>query len=182
MEAIGATTSIIGLAEFALTVGKAISRLRRLWVEVQEAPETVRDLKQEVAVIETIFSGLFPSPTSTSVRPEPLLDYTPTNEKLPAFCREALANLQDLVEDLSSEIESSKKPGRRLAKLKTILKKGNIEKFQKTGKGTSSAPGLTFELPSCPGWLTLSTTECGPCTTGSSYVSVDIGVTTLDCV
>lgn len=40
-ELLGTVASGIGVAEFALTVGESMSKLRRLWENVQEAPETI---------------------------------------------------------------------------------------------------------------------------------------------
>lgn len=88
-------------------------------------------------MIEAIFAGLSTSePASTgltTVRPGPLLPpyIPPAPNPVTEYCREALDELRDLVEDLSNEIESSKKRGRRLAKLKTVLNKGHIDKFQR---------------------------------------------------
>ncbi|KAF3770190.1 hypothetical protein M406DRAFT_325646 [Cryphonectria parasitica EP155] len=115
MEAVGAAASLVGIADFALTVGETIWKIRKLWVEVQEAPDTIKSLQREISMLEKVLPGVNPNSDA---------------EHVASHCREALGDLQNLVKDLSSEIDSGKRRRRGLAKLKVLLKKGDVEKFQ----------------------------------------------------
>lgn len=131
-EILGAVASGLGVAEFALTVGESMSKLRRLWKDVQEAPETIAALKSEISQLEKILLDLDNGPGPTVLPPAgpvPLLNDQPTTP-ITAHCREALRDLQAMIDDVSGEINSVKRRKRHLSKFKIVLKKGDIEKFQ----------------------------------------------------
>lgn len=131
-EILGAVASGFGVAEFALTVGESMSKLRRLWKDVQEAPETIATLQREISQLKKILLDLDNGPGATLLAPAgpvPLLNDQPTTP-ITAHCREALRDLQSMIDDVSGEISSVKRGKRQLSKLKVVLKKSDIEKFQ----------------------------------------------------
>lgn len=133
-EVLGSVASGFGVVEFAPTVGESIPKLRKLWKDIQDAPERIEALRTEAFLLETVLSHLDDGP-GTAIIPTPATGprpvSIPTTNLIAAHCRTALQDLHTLVDDLSNEISSAKRGRRVLAKLKVVLKKGDVDKFQK---------------------------------------------------
>ncbi|KAF6842850.1 hypothetical protein CMUS01_02652 [Colletotrichum musicola] len=96
-EVFGAVASALALAEL---FAKSVSKVKKLWDEVQDVPDEVAWLLEQLG-----------------------------HYKL-AACRVAVENLEALAVDLQSQINVAKKPKRNIAKLKVSLKKDAIQKHQ----------------------------------------------------
>lgn len=134
-EILGTVSSAIAVAEVGLKVGGTVLKLRRLWEEVQEVPEKIQDLMAQIDIYEPILADaerafeLDPVVGSAIGLSQPLdksIGRTSSSQ-----CREALRDLQQLIEELSGKIESARKGKRTIAKVKVLLKKDDLKKFQR---------------------------------------------------
>lgn len=131
-EILGAVASGLAVAEVSLKVGGTVWKLKRLWQEVHEVPETIAYLMKEIEIIEPVlseFEGNFNAQTVAFTTPSPAYDSVPA-ARSSAYCREALNDLRNLVRDLDGAIASEKKRMRTLARIRVVLKKDTIKGFQ----------------------------------------------------
>lgn len=131
-EVLGAVASGLAVAEVGLKVGGTVWKLKSLWQQVHEVPETMQDLMKQIEMMDPILSDY---ETNLGVQSASLINHSPTRHDSPtnlsaAYGREALNNLRRLVEDLGEAIESEKRRRRTLAKMRVMLKNDTIKRFQ----------------------------------------------------
>jgi len=131
-EVLGAVASGLALAEVGLKVGGTVWKLKMLWQQVHEVPQTIRDLMRQIEIMDPILSD---HETYLDVQGAGFLEHFPTHHAstvIPSaeYCREALNNLRRLVEDLNGAIESEKRSRRTFARMRVVLKKDTIKGFQ----------------------------------------------------
>lgn len=135
-EILGTVSSAIAVVEVGLKVGGTLLKLRELWKEVQYVPQKIQDIMSQIDIYEPILVDI-----------ERHLQVDPMNgsdvkvgtsghlnacigTKISSCCREAFHDLQDLVKDLSLQITSAKRTKRGFGKLKVLLKKDDLDRFQ----------------------------------------------------
>ncbi|KAH8781190.1 hypothetical protein F5883DRAFT_169007 [Diaporthe sp. PMI_573] len=131
-EVLGAVASGLALAEVGLKVGGTVWKLKMLWQQVHEVPQTIRDLMRQIEIMDPILSD---HETYLDVQGAGFLEHLPTHHGSTVtpsaeYCREALNNLRRLVEDLNGAIESEKRSRRTFARMRVVLKKDTIKGFQ----------------------------------------------------
>lgn len=131
-EILGAVASGLAVAEVGLKVGGTVWKLKRLWQEVHQVPETIAYLMKEIEIIEPVlseFEGNFNTQIIAFPTQSPAYNGAPAALSS-AYCREALNDLRNLVEDLEGAVSSEKKRRRTLARIRVVLKKETITGFQ----------------------------------------------------
>lgn len=131
-EILGAVASGLAVAEVGLKVGGTVWKLKKLWQEVHEVPATIRDLMSQIEMMEPILADYEASLGIQGIAlPARLSAYSgaPTTQSA-AHCREALNDLQRLVEDLDVAVDSEKRSRRTFARMRVVLKKHTIKGFQ----------------------------------------------------
>lgn len=131
-EILGAVASGLAVAEVGLKVGGTVWKLKRLWQEVHEVPETIAYLMKEIEIIEPVlseFEGNFNAQIIAFPTESSAYNGAPTALSS-AYCREALNDLRSLVEDLDRAVTSEKKRKRTVARIRVVLKEDTIKKFQ----------------------------------------------------
>lgn len=132
-EILGTVSSAIAVAEFGVTVGSTLFKLRKLWEEVQDVPEKIQDLMRQIEIHEPLLAEV-----EQYLQADPLTGVvagisgpfdTSARRKISVYCRKALTDLQDLVNELSKEISSAQRKKRGIAKLKVVLRKDDLKKF-----------------------------------------------------
>ncbi len=125
-EVLGIVASSIAVVQAAQALSQAILSLTRLWGEVRDVPETIRHLVEDlelsgqiVAEIETELLGS--SPDSLSISQRLVIER----------CRQAHRDLSDLVDDLGADIASLRRQKKLFARVKVLLKKDSLEKYEK---------------------------------------------------
>lgn len=131
-EILGAVASGLAVAEVGLKVGGTVWKLKRLWQQVHEVPETIQDLMRQIEIMEPV---LVNHEANLQVRDAGLLEQLPTPHGPPAtlsaeYCREALNDLRNLVEDLDRAIKTETRSRRTFARVGVVLKKDTIRGFQ----------------------------------------------------
>lgn len=131
-EVLGAVASGLAIAEVGLKVGGTVWKLRRLWQQVHEVPETIQDLMRQIEMMDPILSDHEANLAIHSTAPlrHPPVYNAASAIQSAAYCREALGDLRRLVDDLDGAVESEKRSRRTLARMRVMLKKDTIKGFQ----------------------------------------------------
>lgn len=133
-EILGTVSSAFAVAEVGVTVGSTLFKLRELWREVQDVPDKIQDLLAQIDIYGPLLADLDRQlqvcPLPGAIVGTPSLFDTSVERKASSYCKEALSDLQDLVEELRSNISSAQRRKRGIAKFKVLLKKDDLNKFQ----------------------------------------------------
>lgn len=133
-ELLGTIASSIAVGEVALRVGGTLFKLRELWQEVQKVPDTIQELLQEIEAYGPLLDGVetgFDLSDTLEIGNRPLATFnTAHGRAAAALCREPLQRLQQLVEDLHKEVSSARRLNRSYSKVKVILRKNDLRRFQ----------------------------------------------------
>ncbi|KAK7978784.1 hypothetical protein PG988_006274 [Apiospora saccharicola] len=128
-EVLGAVASSIALVEVAGKDGGAVFKLKRLWDEINNVPETIADLMIQIECLDPAIweaETHFAQPAIS-----PLLWNDAAARRSAQCCRTALQRLTDLVDDLSAQINTAKRGRRKIACLKVMLKKEELRSLEK---------------------------------------------------
>lgn len=128
-EIVGAVASGIALAEVLGKAGGTILKLKQLSGEVNDVPETIEYLMGQIECLD---------PTIWEAKPHfahnelPPLRWNSTAARRSAeCCRNALQKLSGLVDDLSGQINSTKRFNRKLAFVKVVLKRDDLRRLER---------------------------------------------------
>ncbi|TDZ51514.1 hypothetical protein CTRI78_v007600 [Colletotrichum trifolii] len=127
-EAIWLVSSIITVVGVAGKLGISVIKLRKLWDEVQDVPESIHQLIIQLELLKPVLAQMeaeFINPehgvnSSTALAANMSLQY----------CVDAVGNLETLVEDLGRQVSAAKKSKRSYAKFKVTFKKDVIKSYQ----------------------------------------------------
>jgi len=130
-EIVGVVASGISIGTLAAQVASSIIKLKSLWNEVRDAPEDIKDLIDEIELLNNILLGLDEVDPSLTVG----LEQRQSREECLRHCRAASRKISLLVEDLHAEIEKSKGLRRKIVSAKLILRKDQVKKYKSRLKG-----------------------------------------------
>lgn len=123
-ELVGVLSSGIAIAGFAGQLVKQAIALRRLWNEIHDAPEDVFNLIDQLEWLQPMITSMEQSLDDGSPKAPDGAEQCLTQ------CGKALTNLQKLATDLSQTLTSNKRIKKALAKIKVVVKKEQILKYQ----------------------------------------------------
>ncbi|KAK4249392.1 hypothetical protein C7999DRAFT_12780 [Corynascus novoguineensis] len=140
-EVLGVVASGIAVVQAAQSLGKLVVSLSRLWGEVRDVPETIRQILEDleiagdlIGVVESEFdeelaAGLqAPVDLSSGGSSVPL---TKLQRLTVERCREAHKQLGEIIEDLRADIASSRRRKRLASKAKVVLKKDALNLYER---------------------------------------------------
>lgn len=127
-EPLGVVASGIAVAQLGVATGGAVLKLRQLWGQVKDAPETISDLIER---IDLIYPSVwdFEQQFAHSELPPMLWDRTTAVRSL-AYCQKALMKLSGVVDGLSAKITSRRGLQLKLVAVKVVLKKDELKKLE----------------------------------------------------
>ncbi|KAK8119698.1 uncharacterized protein PG998_004324 [Apiospora kogelbergensis] len=133
-EPLGVVASGIAVAQLGVATGGAILKLKKLWDQVNDAPETISDLIER---LELIYPSVwdFERQCSQSGLPPMLWDSSTAIRSL-AYCRKALTKFSNVVDDLSTQITSRRGFRKRLTAFKVVLKKDELRRLEEQLKNS----------------------------------------------
>jgi hypothetical protein len=130
MDMLSIAASGIAVAQVAGAVGGALLKLKQLWDEIQDVPETIPDLMEQLECLEP---GLWEAEQSISKdNISPLFWDDTAARRSTEYCRKALDKLLDIARDLSVQIEVTKRSRlrRNITRVKVVLKKDQLRKLE----------------------------------------------------
>jgi hypothetical protein len=125
-EIVGLVASSIAIIETAGKVASAVLTLKKLWDEIQDVPDTIRNLMTEIEVLEPILTAIEDDFKSTGA---PLPNDRASQLTL-AYCRKAVEDLDDLVQNLTIKLDAVKRVRRVKAKFRVSLEKESLRRLQ----------------------------------------------------
>ncbi|KAM0268387.1 hypothetical protein ACHAQH_010001 [Verticillium albo-atrum] len=133
-EVVGVLSGSIAFAEVAVGAVRGAARLRQLWQDVKDVPDTVGALMLKIEILEPIIWSLEQGfSDGSAVETSFLIDDTPI-KKSAELCRRTLDLFTQLVDDLSAEIAAARGFRRAKAKVKVALGKGTLAQFEQRMK------------------------------------------------
>lgn len=130
-ELFGIAASSIAEAEVAAKAGGAIPKLKRLWDEIQNVPETISYLMKEIDILDPLIWEMEAPINERRASINSLLFDDTALRRSTEFCREAMNSLTRLVDDLRIQVDTEKKMKRRMGKLKVVLKARTIANYER---------------------------------------------------
>lgn len=123
MEVVGAVASGATFAEIAVRVAATLFKLKKIWDEIQDAPQSLKDLLDRTGPVETMLQL-----TATTLTECPMAN--PVAQSLSKeclkVCEKALEELNALVAHMSRDITSTRCYKRNVAGLKAVVKKDRL--------------------------------------------------------
>ncbi|KAF7531687.1 hypothetical protein G7054_g8639 [Neopestalotiopsis clavispora] len=149
-ELLGVVASAITVAEVAAKAGGAIPKLKKLWDEVQNVPETIQDLLQQIEIIDPMIWEMENELNTyrTSIINPMLFDDTAMRRST-QYSRESLQKLSDIVDDEAKVVLKKQV----LADLEARLRKALT--LLSLAQQSYMIPGqiiVAFELPTDDDW------------------------------
>lgn len=126
-ELLGVVASSIAVAEVAAKAGSAIPKLKALWDEVQNVPETIHHLLKQIEILDPMvweMENELNAHRTTIINP--ILFNDDVMRRSTQYCRESLQSLTDIVDDMGVQVQNLQKFKRGMAKVKVVLKKKTL--------------------------------------------------------
>ncbi|KAI4595135.1 hypothetical protein KJ359_007110 [Pestalotiopsis sp. 9143b] len=124
-EVLGVVASGIAVVDAAGLIGSGIIKLRRLWNEIKDVPETINSLMQQLELLAVVIGEMETIQHSTAG--DAMRPFNSQGMKLSMMrCREALDTMDNLVSKLAMHVDSEKRSKRARARLKVALSKDNL--------------------------------------------------------
>jgi len=127
-EVVGLLASGISIGSLAAQIGSSILKLKCYCDEIQEAPEVVRDLLENIEDLYSILADIEDDQIRNPVSAL-LLDGRSRNRCL-THCQKAAFRLEELVNDIRVDIDSSKQLRKRWAASKVVLRKEKLDRYR----------------------------------------------------
>lgn len=128
-ETLSAVASGIAVVQVTVSLCTAISKLKGLWEEVKEVPETIRILLNKIEIVEATLSCFESSLRNESFRR--IVESDVSLARSVQHCRKATETLLGLVDSLNNEIESSRRVHRGVQKIKVLSKKDTLSIYER---------------------------------------------------
>lgn len=131
-EVIGIVSSGIAIAQLAGSVGAVAIKLNGLWQEIKDVPETIQYIMNHLSILGTIVNEMETIGNSNSLHDSAAgQPHRPSPSPLAIQqCQMACKDLENIVRDLSVDIESSRKRKRLMGKVAVVLKKDTLAKYE----------------------------------------------------
>lgn len=127
-EPLSVVASGIAVAQLAVATGGAVLKLKKLWGQVNDAPETISDLIGRLELISSFVKD-FERQCNQPGLPPMLWDNSTATQSVD-YCLRALTRLSNVVDDLSAKITSTSGFRKHLTAFKVVLKKDELKRLE----------------------------------------------------
>ncbi|KAI0890754.1 uncharacterized protein GGS22DRAFT_151742 [Annulohypoxylon maeteangense] len=128
-EALGVIASSIAVAQVAGKAAGTVIKLKRLWDEVQDIPENVADLMEQIDCLDPALWEAEQHFIQNQL--SPCLWNDTAAIRSAKYCRKALRKLTDVADDLASQINSKRRAERGISRVKVLLKKDRLRDLER---------------------------------------------------
>ncbi|KAI2620421.1 hypothetical protein GGR54DRAFT_601038 [Hypoxylon sp. NC1633] len=128
-EVLGIAASGIAIAQISSQVGGAVIKLKQLWDQVKEVPDDIADLMEQIDCLNPVLWETENSFEHSSL--PPMVWGGLASKSTAMYCRKALRDLTEIVDELNLQINHSKKARRKIAAVKVLLKRDSIKKLER---------------------------------------------------
>lgn len=127
-EVVGIIASGISIGSLAAQIGSSILKLKGYWDEIQEAPEVVRGLIEDIEDLHSVLTDIEDDQTRNPISAL-LLDGNSRTRCL-NHCQKAAARLEELLNEMRADIDASKRLRRKWAASRAVLKRDKIDRYR----------------------------------------------------
>ncbi|KAM0797736.1 hypothetical protein BDR22DRAFT_862168 [Usnea florida] len=143
-EAIGVVASGIAIGSLAAGITSSIVKLKSYWDQVQNAPEDMHDLFEELEVLGHLLADIADDQQKTSMSGL-IFDSTAISRCL-QHCQKGADRLKELTDILSRDLDTSTRRKKRYASAKVVLKKGQIDRYKEKLEGSIRLLSLSYQM------------------------------------
>ncbi|KAL3425325.1 hypothetical protein PVAG01_02116 [Phlyctema vagabunda] len=128
-EAVGLVASGISIGTLAVQIAVSLKKLRSYWQDVKDAQQDVNDIVERTELLQSLLAQLDADQSRNPVS-SMLLGQGSMISCL-AHCEKAARSLEDLVEDLSRNIDSKSKSKRLRAANRVVFNKDKLDRYER---------------------------------------------------
>ena len=143
-EAIGVVASGIAIGSLAAGITSSIVKLKLYWDQVQNAPDDIHDLIEELEVFSHLLADIADDQQQNSMS-SLAFDSTAISRCL-QHCQRGADRLKDLTDNLSTDLDALTRTKRKWASAKVVLKKGQIDKCKEKLEGAIRLLSLSYQM------------------------------------
>ena len=143
-EAIGIVASSVTIGTLVTGITSSICKIRSYWDQIQDAPEEIRDLLEELEDLGCIIADIEEDQQRNPIS-SIILDSKSSTRCLQR-CRQGADRLRDLADDLSTDISSSNRLSFKRACVKVVLKEAQIKRYRARLKRAVRLLSLSHQL------------------------------------
>jgi hypothetical protein len=125
-DPLSTVASGIAIVQVAGKVATTCQALYGLWQDVKDIPENIDRLLKSIKLVTTVLAKI--ERNSCSVPPD--VEEDQLMRDILGFAREAVTELQMLVEELSRDIHAAKRTTKLAARIKVVLKQSKLSKHE----------------------------------------------------
>lgn len=127
-EVIGVVASGLTIGSLAAGITSSIVKLKSYWDQVQNAPEDVRDLIEELEDLSYLLADIADDQQSNPMS-SLIFDSTSASRCL-QHCKRGADRLVELTDNLSTDLDASNGLRRKWASAKVMLKKDQVDRYK----------------------------------------------------
>lgn len=127
-ELVGTVASAISIATLAGEIGSSVIKLKRFCKSIQDAPEDVAHLIEEIEMLIQLLLEIDESYETAKGLNVPL--DTISSEKCSVLCRNSAVKLKTLMDTLVCDIENQSGFRKKLKYARIVFRKDKVEKYR----------------------------------------------------
>ena len=143
-EAIGVIASGIAVGSLAAGITSSIVKLKSYWDQVQNAPEDMHDLLEELEVLGHLLADIADDQQQNSMSGL-IFDSTAISRCL-QHCQKGADRLKELTDILSTDLDTSPRRKKQWASAKVVLKKGQIDRYKEKLERAMRLLSLSYQM------------------------------------
>ena len=143
-EAIGVIASGIAIGSLAAGIASSIVKLKSYWDQVQNAPEDIHDLLEELEVLSHLLADIANDQQQNSMS-SLIFDSTAISRCL-QHCQRSADRLKELTDILSTDLDNSTRRKKQFAFAKVVLKKVQIDRYKEKLEGAIRVLSLSYQM------------------------------------
>jgi len=128
-EVLGVVASGIAVVQMAAQVGEAVAKLVKIWGQIQESPQIITDLLEDLEETACIFAAM--EETFATSRMPPHVWKSPTLVQSLARSKAVAMTLRSIASELDEQMKASRGVRRKLANFKAVLKKEFLDRIER---------------------------------------------------
>jgi hypothetical protein len=140
-ETIGIIASSVAFVEVATKIGSQVLTLKQLWEDIKDAPHTIRSLIDDIDLLNLLLQEM--EADFSTLHSDAIAWNDGVSTHIMKCCRKALDDLTASANELSLELNSTKRLKRGAVKGKLALKRDFWAKYEKRLQRVCWMLGLT---------------------------------------
>lgn len=128
-ETLGVVASAIAVVQLAGEVSKAVIKFKAFWQEIQDVPYHVRDLLEDIQILEPLLADVQRQFSNNDLPPE-YWDAASAETSL-AHCELALKTLVEVLKEIEKKVVTTKGFKRKMLAAKIMIREETVARLEK---------------------------------------------------